>query len=259
MNTVTSKDGTTIAFEQLGQGAPVILVDGAMVHRGGQALAAELAKAFTVILYDRRGRGDSSDTLPFAVEREIEDLEAVIDSAGGSAFVYGISSGGALAMQAAVQLGDKVKKLAIYEVPYNDDAAAQQVWHEYRKNLGDALAENRRSDAVALFMKQVGVPDSQIAGMRQAPFWQGMEAIAPTLLYDAVVLGEWAAVPLDQAARVSVPALVINGGASHPFMRVTALALAGAMLNAQHRTLEGQTHDVQPEALAPVLLEFFGA
>jgi len=263
MPTVTSKDGTKIAFEQAGQGPALILVAGATQYRAvdqraGQLIAL-LAPHFTVINYDRRGRGESGDTPPFAVEREIEDLEALIDHAGGAAFVYGISSGAALAMEAAIALGPKVKKLAMYEAPYNSDAPARQAWVTYRKELKEALTEGRNGDAMARFMRQVGVPDDQVAHMRQLPFWPLFEAVAPTLAYDAAAMGEEAAVPTERAARVRVPTLVMDGGAGYPFMHVTATALAAAMPQGQHRTLEGQTHDVAPEALAPVLVEFFGS
>jgi pimeloyl-ACP methyl ester carboxylesterase len=179
MKTVTSKDGTTIAYDQSGQGRAVILVDGALQYRafdqGMKQLADLLSPNFTVIHYDRRGRGDSTDALAprfepeLALQREIEDIEAVIDAAGGSASLYGISSGAALAMEAALKLGDKVKKLVMYEAPYNDDDTAQQAWRDYVKKLRDLLAENRKADAVGLFMMLVGAPPEQVEGMRQHP------------------------------------------------------------------------------------------
>src|SRR5439155_18514033 len=217
-----------------------------------------LAQHFTVFHYDRRGRGESTDTLPYAVEREIEDIEALITEAGGQAGVFGISSSAALAMEAAIKLGDKVKKLAMYEAPYNSDEAARQAWMDYRKQLKELLAADRRGDAVALFMMLVGMPADHVPGMRQHPMWPMFEAVAPTLAYDAAVLGEDASVPTERAASVAVPALIMDGGASEwPFMHVTAMALANAMPHAQHRTLEGQTHEVAAEAIAPVLVEFF--
>ncbi len=264
MRTVTSKDGTTIAFDQSGNGPAIILVAGAIQYRafdqGSAQLAALLAPHFTVINYDRRGRGDSTDTQPYAVEREIEDIEALINTAGGSAFLYGISSGASLAMEAAIELGSKVRKLAMYEAPYNDDEAARQAWREYTQKLGALLAADRRGDAVALFMMLVGAPADQVEGMRHAPVWPMFEAVAPTLAYDHIaILGEDASVPTERAARLAVPTLVMDGGASYPFMHVTAVALANAMPHAQHRTLEGQTHEVAAEALAPVLVEFFNS
>ena len=264
MKTVTSKDGTKIAFDQSGQGPVVIFVDGALQYRafdqGMVSLAELLSKHFTVIHYDRRGRGDSTDTQPYALEREIEDIEAIIDEVGGSAFLYGISSGAALAMEAAIKLGDKVKKLAMYEAPYNDDPAAQQTWREYTKQLDELLIAGRDGDAVGHFMMLVGAPPDQVDEIRQTPMWPLWEAVAPTLAYDHIAaLGEDGTVPVEQAARVSVPTLVMDGGASFPFMHTTAIALANAIPHAQHRTLEGQTHEVDSEALAPVLVKFLKA
>src|SRR5216684_8005625 len=157
MDTVSSKDGTTIAFDKEGEGPALIFVDGAMSTRSGKAdLASLLSPHFTVYRYDRRGRGDSGDTMPYAVDREIEDIDALIDHAGGSAFLYGHSSGGTLAMQAAVRLGGRVSKIAMYEPPHNDDPDAQEAWSEYLRELGQVLADGRRGDAVALFMRFVG-------------------------------------------------------------------------------------------------------
>jgi pimeloyl-ACP methyl ester carboxylesterase len=262
MEKVFSKDGTTIGFDRSGTGPAVILVAGALQYRafdqGMKQLADLLSEHFTVINYDRRGRGASTDTLPYSLEREIEDIEALIDAVGGSASLYGISSGGALAMQAALQLRSKVKKLAIYEVPYNSDPTAMQAWNQYVNELRELLAANRKGDAVALFMRYVGAPVEQVEGMRQQPIWALFESIAPTLAYDHIgALGEDAAVPVERAARVLVPTLLISGGASFPFMRETANTLANAIPNAQQHTLEGQSHEVSAQALAPVLIEFF--
>ena len=262
MKTVTSKDGTTIAFDQSGKGPTVIFVDGALQYRafdqGMVQLAELLSKHFTVIHYDRRGRGDSTDTKPYALEREIEDIEALIDETGGSAFVYGISSGAALAMEAAIQLRDKIKKLAMYEAPYNDDPAAQQTWREYTKRLSDLLVANRNGDAVGHFMMLVGATADQVNEIRQTPMWPLWESVAPTLAYDHIAaLGEDGSVPVDRASRIAVPTLVMDGAESFPFMHETAATLAKAIPNSQHRTLEGQTHEVSSEAIAPVLVEFF--
>jgi len=263
MNKVTSKDGTTIAYDQTGKGQPVILVDPALCYRTFgpmPGLAKLLSPQFTVITYDRRGRGESSDSKPYAIEREIEDIEALIKEAGGTAFVFGTSSGGALALEAAIRLGNKIRKLAMYEVPYNSDEAARQEYKEYTKQLTKALAENQRGDAVVLFMKLVGNPAEQIEGMRQSPAWPIFEAVAPTLAYDAAALGKDRSVPIESAGKVKVPTLVMDGGASlafMPFMHESAKALAKAIPNAQQRTLEGQSHDVAMDVLAPVLTEFF--
>ena len=264
MKTVTSKDGTTIAFDQWGEGPVVILVDGALQYRafdqGMVQLAELLAPHFTVIHYDRRGRGDSTDTQPYALEREIEDIAAIIDETGGSASLYGISSGAALAMEAAIALPDKVSKLAMYEAPFNDDPASQQAWRTYVKELRELLAADRRGDAVGHFMMLVGASPASVEGIRQTPMWPLWESIGRTLEYDHIAaLGEDAAVPTKKATRVSVPTLVMDGRESFPFMHETAMKLANAMPHGQHRTLEGQTHEVSAETLAPVLIEFFKA
>jgi pimeloyl-ACP methyl ester carboxylesterase len=208
--------------------------------------------------YDRRGRGDSGDTKPYVVVREVEDIEALIDEAGGSAYLYGHSSGAALALEAAVSLGEKVKKLALYEAPYNDEREAKLAWGAYIHHLTEALAADHRDDAVALFMQYVGMPAEQIEAMRQAPAWPLLEAIAPTLAYDhSAILGKDGSVPIKRAAHVLVPTLVMNGSASYPFMYETARALSKAMPHAQLRTLEGQDHGPADDVLAPALKEFF--
>jgi pimeloyl-ACP methyl ester carboxylesterase len=263
MSKITSKDGTEIAYETKGTGPALILVDGALCYRtfGPMAALSELlAPHFTVITYDRRGRGESGNSRVYAVEREVEDLDALIQAAGGSAYVFGTSSGACLSMEAAVKLGKKIKKLAMYEPPYNSVEAARRNFEKYQHKLNDTLAAGKRGDAVGLFMGLVGTPAEQVEGMKQAPVWPMFEAVAPTLAYDAAVMGVDGSVPVALAARVPVPTLVMDGGASYefmPFMRETAAALAKAIPNAQHRTLEGQRHDVSVDVLAPVLVEFF--
>jgi pimeloyl-ACP methyl ester carboxylesterase len=248
----------------------VILVNGALQYRafdqGMSQLADLLAPHFTVIHYDRRGRGDSADALAdsfepeVALEKEIEDIESLIDNAGQSASLYGISSGGALALEAAARLGDKIEKLAIYEVPYNDDPAAQQAWKEYVKQLEELLAAGRKGDAVGLFMRLVGASAEQVEEMRQHPMWPLWESVAPSLAYDHIAdLGEDAGVPTETVAKVTAPTLLITGSASFPFMHETARKLARDIPHAQQQVLEGQTHEVAADALAPVLIEFFKA
>lgn len=265
MKRVTSKDGTTIAYEQSGEGPVLILVGGMFEQRAMDSETSYLARLpllsehFTVFHYDRRGRGDSTDTLPFAVEREIEDIEALIDEAGGSAFLYGISSGAALALEAALVLGNKVKKLALYDPPYNDDEGAKEGWKQFRAELAQTLADGRNGDAVGLFMLSTGMPAEHLEGMRQFPLWSLWEGIAPTIAYDAAAVGEDASVPTERVRDLMVPTLVMTGSQSYPFMQVSAETLAQAIPNAHFRVLEGQTHEVQPEAIAPLLVEFFGA
>jgi pimeloyl-ACP methyl ester carboxylesterase len=263
MPTVTSKDGTTIAYSAVGQGPAVILIDGATGFRWSpepSELAHLLAPHFTAYSYDRRGRGESGDTQPFALEREIEDIEALIDAAGGAASLYGISSGGALALEATLGLPGKVTKLAIYEVPYDDSEAGIQAWHAYRSQLAEFLATDQRGEAAALFMRFVGAPEEMVTGARQSPMWQIMETVAPTLAYDAVALGRDRSVPTARAAAVTAPTLIMDGGASYetlPFMRATAEALTQAIPHAQHETLAEQSHNVDAKVLAPALTAFF--
>ncbi len=262
MKHVHSADGTTIAYNQIGTGPAVILVDGALGYQalGFMApLATMLSSHFTTITYDRRGRGESTDTQPFTLEREIEDIKALINEVGGEAYVYGISSGAALALEATIKLGHKVRKLALYEAPYDSDDARRDAFRTYRKQLAEVLAEGRQGDALALFMLFVGMPPEHLEGVRRQPMWPVWEAVAHTLPYDAAALGEDGSVPTEKAARVTVSTLVMDGSASFPFMHTTAVALAKALPNGEHRRLTGQTHEVEAAVLAPVLVEFFNA
>jgi len=261
-HTLSSRDGTPIGYDSRGEGPALILVDGALtVHSSGSGeLATLLAPHFTVYGFDRRGRGESGDTLPYAVDKEIDDIEALIGRAGAPAFLYGHSSGGPLAMRAAIRLGSRVSKLAMYEPPYNNDPGAQESWSRYLSQLAEALAEGRRGDAVALFLRFVGTPAERVEGMRGATSWPAMEAVAPTLAYDhAAILGEPWSVPAALAARVGVPALVMSGDAGLPFMPDAARVLSEAIPQGRLRMLAGQTHEVKPDVLAPVLVEFFTA
>ena len=259
-STATSKDGTKIAYDKIGHGPLVIIVGGALSTRSGwteQKLAMLLAPDFAVVNYDRRGRGDSTDTLPYALQREVEDIVALLDACGGSGYLYGISSGAALALVAASILGDEVQKLALYDAAYDSSDEGRNATREYNKQLEKLLSSGKRGDVVALFMKFVQVPDDQINFMRNSPMWPGLEALAPTLAYDSAVLGEDRSVPTELAAKVTATTLVLYGEASPPSMRESAQVLKEAIPNAQLRMLIRQTHDVQPEALAPVLEEFF--
>jgi pimeloyl-ACP methyl ester carboxylesterase len=254
MRTVTSADGTAIAFTRAGTGPALVLVDGAMCYSGMgpmPALAERLTDHFTVYTYDRRGRGESGDTLPFAVEREIEDLDALVAYAGGAAYAYAISSGAALTLRAAAA-GVPWRALALYEPPFTGPK------QDYTRDLTELLAAGRRGDAVERFMALVGMPAGAIAGMRGSPAWPAFEAIAPTLAYDDAALGD-GSVPKDEAAMVKVPTILIDGGASPATLRDATTAVAEAIPQAQRKTLPGQTHDVSPDALAPALIEFFTA
>jgi pimeloyl-ACP methyl ester carboxylesterase len=261
MSHVISKDGTTIAFERTGNGPALIVVAGASADRSaGRPLATLLSSHFTVFNYDRRGRGDSGDTLPYAVEREVEDIEALITEAGGRAFVVGWSSGAVLALDAAAH-GLAITKLALYEPPFIVDNSRPPLPEDYVPRLTELAAMGHRGEAVEYFMTHaVLLPAGVIAQMRQDPMWPGLERVAHTLAYDGTIMGETMRgnpLPTDRWSSVTVPTLVMDGGASPEVFHSAARALVAILPNAQQRILDGQTHAAAPEILAPVLEEFF--
>ncbi|MFJ1870950.1 alpha/beta fold hydrolase [Streptomyces chartreusis] len=251
-----SADGTSIAYEISGDGPAVILVSGAMSTGGTVApLAVPLSKHFRVAVYDRRGRGASGEASPYAVEREVEDLAALIDAVGGEAALYGTSSGGALVLRAAAS-GLPVRQVAVYEVPFAVYEGGAQERAEYTERLTEALDEGRRGDAVKLFLRLTGMAEQMIQGARRSPMWAGMETIAPSLAYDNAVMGD-GLVPRDRLASITVPVLAVAGSASPAWMHEAARAVAQTVPGGSYRSLEGQTHMVEPDVLAPVLTEFF--
>jgi pimeloyl-ACP methyl ester carboxylesterase len=253
--TVTSKDGTTIVYDRSGDGPALVLVSGASCTRGTYTeLAALLAKDFTVLNYDRRARGDSGETLPMAVEREYEDLAAVVEAAGGPAAALGFSSGAILALRAAAA-GVPIDKLILWEPPFALDEDGPRRHHEYTTKLGKLLAERRHGDAMELFMTYVGLPPEMIAGIRQSPMWPGLEEVAPSLAYDAAAMGD-NSIPTEQLADLTTPTLVLDGGASPAFLRDAAQATAKVLPNGSHGTLHGQDHNVAPGVLAPAVTQF---
>jgi alpha-beta hydrolase superfamily lysophospholipase len=258
MSKVTSKDGTTIAFDRSGSGPVVVLVGGTLGDRSQQApLATLLAEHFTVFNYDRRAHGESGDTPPYAVEREIEDLGAILEQGGDSTFVYGTSGCAVLALEAAAHgLAPKMRKLAIWEPPYIVDDSRPPAPRDYKEQLIELLSAGQRGDMVELFLtKAVGMPVEFVAQLRQAPFWPAQEAFAHTLIYDATLMGDYS-LPAKRVATVTVPTLVLDGGET-PWLSHAADAVASNLPNAQRRTLKGQPHNVAPEAIAPALVEFF--
>jgi pimeloyl-ACP methyl ester carboxylesterase len=260
MKKVTSKDGTKIAYDKIGQGPVVILVLGALNSRkSGAELAKLLAAHFTVISYDRRGRGDSTDTPPYAPQREIEDLAALIHEVGGQVYLYGHSSGAGIVFEAAIQLHNEVKKIAIYEAPYSLGIDASKAAGEYDKQLKRLITSGRKGDAVALLFRNAGMSDKQIQDMKRMPSWRGFEALAPTLAYDSALLGVGHRLPTTHLAGINTPTLVMHGGASSQSMHDAAQAISAVVPEAQLLTLAGQTHHVSPEVIAPVLAEFFSA
>jgi pimeloyl-ACP methyl ester carboxylesterase len=250
METVTSRDGTTIAFDRYGTGGPtVVLVGGAFQHRWIDPQTARVAQlladaGFTALHYDRRGRGDSGDTLPYAVERELEDIEAVM---AGPAALYGMSSGAALALRAAATI-PTVSRLAVYEPPFVTGPSTEPVF--------EAIREGRRGDAVAHFMALTGAPAEMIAQARQSPSWSALEAVAHTLAYDLTIMGD-GTIPEDILPAIRVPVLALDGGASPPWAAASAEAVAKGVPDGHWQTLPDQTHAVDPEVLAPALIEFY--
>jgi len=250
MRQITSKDGTTIAFDQSGKGPAIIQVVGAFNDRAtGAPLTRSLERHFTVFNYDRRGRGESGDTAPYAIEREIEDLDALIAKAGGSACIFGYSSGAILALRAAAH-GLAISQLALYEPPPTGAKAGHLT-----PQLTELIAAGRRGDAVELFQTEaVGIPAAVVAQMRNAPFRPALEKMAHTLVYESTILRS---LPTGLIASVRVPTLVIGGEESHEVMRQAAQSLADALPDGQYRTLKGQGHDIAPAVVAPMLQEFF--
>jgi pimeloyl-ACP methyl ester carboxylesterase len=256
-----SKDGTQIAYDKTGQGPALILVAGAFQDRMAMgAYAGPLSEHFTVYNYDRRGRGESGDTQPYAVEREIEDIDALIQEAGGSAFVFGGSSGGVLTLDAAAH-GLNITKLAVYEPPFVVDESREPPPENIVDQLKDLIASGRRGDAAETFMTKGSLmPAEVVAGMRTQPFWSSVEAVAPTLVYDATIMEgtmRGGPLPLDRWKAVTIPTLIIYGGAGPAWSRNAAEALVELLPNVERRTLEGQFHTLTPEALTPVLEKFF--
>lgn len=257
MNTVSSADGTQIAYDRLGAGPAVILVCGGSVDRMSNApLAALLAQNFTVHNYDRRGRGDSGDAPEYAIERELEDLDALFAAAGGSACLYGTSSGAALALLAAAA-GRPIVRLALWEPPYIVADSRPRPPADTASVYRALVAEGRRGDAAEYFMAQVvGLPPKFVEQAKQSPWWPAHEKLAHTLAYDATVMGDYS-LPTDAIASVRVPTLVLDGGEAPGWMQLTARTVAGLLPDGRHGTLAGQQHNVDPAALAPALAEFF--
>jgi pimeloyl-ACP methyl ester carboxylesterase len=258
----TSKDGTRIAYEREGQGPPLILVDGAMCYRDSgpaRPLAALLHRDFSVITYDRRGRGESTDTAPYAVEREIEDIAALIREAGGSAFVYGISSGAVLALEAAARLPG-IAKLALYEAIFIVDDSHSPLPANFLSHLKELIAAGRRSEAVKFFMRRVGVPGFVIFVMPLMPAWRKLTGIAHTLVYDITIIQDYnrgKPLPPGKWSNAAIPVLAADGAKSPAWLHNAMRSLAAILPNATYRSLPGQTHMLKPQAIAPVLVEFF--
>ncbi len=255
IGSVRSLDGSTIEFERTGTGPGLILVDAAGHYRGLSSfggLIDLLAPAFTVYQYDRRGRGGSTDTVPYAVEREVDDLAALIDDAGGSAFLYGFSSGGLVALHAAAG-GLAIPRMALLEPPvaFDEDRSSQAA---FTAALAQRLSVGQRGATVEFFLTSVGVPTDMIAGMRGSPSWSAMEAVAHTLVYDSMISEATCGRLL---ASVTVPTLVLESAGSSDDLTGMAATVARELPHGSHRSLAGAWHGVPDDVLAPVLTEFF--
>jgi pimeloyl-ACP methyl ester carboxylesterase len=256
MKTVRSADGTAIAFDELGEGPSIILSAGAFNDRSTTApLAEELSRRFTVLNYDRRGRGDSGDAASYSIQRETEDIEMLIVEAGGTAALFGYSSGAVLALHAAGG-GLAISSLALYEPPFLVDESRPRPGADLAERLAELIAEGRRGDAVELYQSEgIGLPPEVVAQLRDAPFRPGLEAIAHTLVYDATITGDLT-MPAKLISSIDVPALLIDGENSWGFLRSGTKVAAEALPQGRLCTLVGESHDINPTATASVLEEF---
>ena len=266
-DTTTSRDGTVIAYEATGHGPPVVLVAGALGtrrHPMMASLAAALARDFTVYNYDRRGRGDSGDTLPYAVAREIDDVAAIIDEAGGSACLYGISSGGVLALEVAIAPPGAGQCTGDLRAAVHRRRRPSAGPGGLRRPRARGRARGDRRRAVELFMTEaLGLPAEMLPAMRATAMWAAMEAVADTLPYDAEIVRDTQTgqpLPAERLGRwraATMPTLIVSGAASEPFFHAGAQALADALPDACYEALPGQDHDVDADALAPLLAQHF--
>jgi len=254
---VTSADGTPIGFDVFGtSGPPLVMASGAFNTRTTtEPLATALASRFAVFNYDRRGRGESGDTPPYAVEREIEDIDALITAAGGRAALFGYSSGATLALKAAAQ-GLAISKLVLYDPSFVVDESMPPLPADLPEQLTMLVEADRRGDAVELFQTRViGMPEAVVAQMRDAPFRPAMEEIAHTLAYESILIGDLR-LPPDLLPAISSPTLVITGENSPPVLQAAAHAVADGLAHGRLVVLDGQSHDISPEETAAVITEF---
>jgi pimeloyl-ACP methyl ester carboxylesterase len=254
--TVRSADGTTIASEKSGSGPALIVVGGAFnTRQSARGIASLLAPFFAVYAYDRRGRGDSTETTPYAVQREVEDFAALIGAAGGSAMVYGHSSGAVLAPEAAAT-GLPITKVAAYEPPFTAAGSAGASPGGWGEGVQAAVDAGDRERAAALFLQGTGADPATIAGMKQLPWWPGMLAVAHTLPYDIALVGD-GSVPTERFRKIAVPTLLLHGGDSPAWAGTAASVAAEAIPGARHLAIAGQGHNVDAATLAPALIDFF--
>lgn len=254
-DTTTSRDGTVIAYEITGDGPPLVYITGAICHRTFPPIrqgAAIMSKAFRVLSYDRRGRGDSGDIPPWSLDREIDDLEAVIDALGGSALLYGHSSGAVLAMHAAQRLAPKVQRVVMYDAPWVAHDAGAARYAKLCTEVDGLLDTGRHAAAIKRFLTGIGMPRAFATVLPLMPGWRRLVALAPTLRYDMSLTSD--VPPLDIAARITVPVHVMVGERSDDELHLVASALAGAIPGASHEVLAGQDHMVSDKVLLPSLV-----
>ncbi|MEZ4614822.1 MAG: alpha/beta hydrolase [Caldilineaceae bacterium] len=260
MKTVQSKDGTTLAYDIYGDGPPLIMITGASCFRNFMPVlkdAKAFAKEFTVYNYDRRGRGDSTDTQPYAIEREVEDIAAMIDAAGGKANLYGHSSGAVLALEAALRLPDKIDKVLLYDPPYVHNEIEKAKYGELGKRVHSLLDDGKNGPAMRTFLNGIGMPKFFVYFMPLMPGWRTMRNLAPTLAYDMELTRDLP--PVDRAAQVTVPMQIVVGEKSPESVKSSAGQLADAMDNVSLIELAGQDHMVSAKALLPLLTKFLKA
>lgn len=258
MHTITSRDGTRIAYDVYGEGEPVILVEGAFCGRHfgpTDKLAAELAKHFRVYHYDRRARGDSGPSTDYSIERELEDLSALIAEAGGSAALVGFSSGACLAIEAAAA-GLSITRLAVYEPPYMVGPKARKVPANFEAEVQQLVADRRYGDAVAYFMtKLIGMPSIFLIPMKLSKMWKQITPQAPSLPFDMAAVNGFEP-PIERMRRISYPTLAIHGTKTFPVLIDSTTLCAKTIPGAGHAVLPGQSHEVKAEAIAPELVRF---
>jgi len=258
MPETTSTDGTTIAYDQVGSGPAVLLLHGGpMTRQANAGLAVILAEHFTVYTYDRRGRGGSAGTVEDGVDAEFEDLATMLQTAGGSAHLYGSSGAAIIALQAAAR-GLPITTLAVWEPPYSASPDGPRPPADWGRRIADLIAEDRRGDAVAYWMTSViGMPAEMVAGMRHAPFWAGMESEAHGLVADHALIGDFSFDPATLQA-VKIPTLVMDGGpAAAPPLAAAAAEVAATVPRASRQSLDGQPHNVADDAMAAALTAYF--
>ncbi|WLR42282.1 alpha/beta hydrolase [Bacillus carboniphilus] len=257
MKTTQSKDGTTLAYDVYGDGPALIYITGAICHRSFKPIVRDakiFATEFTVYNYDRRGRGDSGNTLPYTIEREIEDIEAIIDAAGGKAYLYGHSSGAVIALESALRLGNKVQKVIMYDAPYVRDDKEKAEYKQLSQKIHDLLGSKKNAETILTFLKGIGMPKVFVLLLPLLPGWRNIKALAPTLAYDITLTQDMP--PIERATRISIPIQIIVGEKSPISIYHVGRQLTEAIPNARFVQLAKQDHMVNGKTLLPLLSNF---